>query len=151
MEIAPIVGLPRRRPAAIFRGNRLDLVLVHHDPDEEHSMVHVLLGESGFQWDAIRRDLDNSGSVPAGTEFLIGSHQGATAIYEVQRARAAIAPLRVFGLRTLRRSDSRTRSTDRELRGRRSAGRSPPWAGRRREGYRCWSPAPSASSCSPPG
>ena len=98
VQIAPIVGLPDKDPNRIFRGDRLDLVLIHHDPGEEHSMVHVLLGESGFEWDAIRRDLDNSGSLPKGTEFFIGSRQGATAIYEVQRRGANGAHLKVFGL-----------------------------------------------------
>ena len=37
--------------------------MIHHDPSEVHSMVHVLLGETGFEWDAIRRDLDNSGDL----------------------------------------------------------------------------------------
>jgi len=72
--------------------------MIHHDPGEKHSMVHVLLGESGFEWDAIRRDLDNSGSIPKSTEFLIGSHQGATAIYEVQRRGANGPHLKVYGL-----------------------------------------------------
>jgi oligosaccharide repeat unit polymerase len=98
IQVAPIVGLPKKDSNRIFRGDRLDLVLIHHDPGEEHSMVHVLLGESGFEWDAIRRDLDNSGSIPKGTEFLIGSRQGATAIYEVQRRGANGPHLKVFGL-----------------------------------------------------
>lgn len=98
LQIAPIVGLPKKSEQRIFKGDRLDLVLVHHDPNEEHSMVHVLLGESGFEWDAIRRDLDSSAAVPKGTEFLIGSHQGATAIYEVQPRPAGGPLLQVFGL-----------------------------------------------------
>ncbi len=73
-------------------------MLIHHDPGEKHSMVNVLLGESGFEWNAIRRDLDNSGSIPGSTKFLIGSRQGATAIYEVQRGAANGPHLRVFGL-----------------------------------------------------
>jgi oligosaccharide repeat unit polymerase len=97
LEIAPIVGLPPKSEQRNFRGDRLDLVLIHHDPDEEHSMVHVLLGESGFEWNAIRRSLDNSGAVPVGTQFLIGSREGATAIYEIQQ-RGDEAQLRVFGL-----------------------------------------------------
>jgi oligosaccharide repeat unit polymerase len=98
MQIAPIVGLPKKSEQRIFKGDRLDLVMIHHDPGEKHSMVHVLLGESGFEWDAIRRDLDNSGSIPKSTEFLIGSHQGATAIYEVQRRGANGPHLKVYGL-----------------------------------------------------
>ena len=98
MQIAPIVGLPTKDEQRIFRGIRTDLVMVHHDPGNEHSMVHVLLGETGFQWDAIRRDLDNSGSLPSGTKFLIGAHQGATAIYEIQRDGANGPVLKVFGL-----------------------------------------------------
>jgi hypothetical protein len=98
VEIAPIIGLPDKSENRIFKGERLDLVLIHHDPDEEHSMVHVLVGESGFEWDAVRRDLDNSGAVPPGTDFLIGSHQGATAIYEVHPRGANGPHLKVFGL-----------------------------------------------------
>jgi hypothetical protein len=96
-EIAPIVGLPKKSKERDFKGQRLDLVLIHHDPTEEHSVVHVLLGEAAFQWDAMRRDLDDSGSVPPGTDFLIGSHQGATAIYEVQD-QGSPAHLKIFGL-----------------------------------------------------
>ncbi|HEY2334370.1 MAG TPA: O-antigen polymerase [Solirubrobacterales bacterium] len=98
MQLAPIVGLPTKDEQRIFRGIRLDLVMIHHDPSEEHSMVHVLLGETGFEWDAIRRDLDDSGSMPKGTEFLIGSRQGATAIYEIQRDGKRGPLLKVFGL-----------------------------------------------------
>ena len=98
MQIAPIVGLPTKHDERLFKGIRLDLVMIHHDPDEEHSMVQVLLGETGFQWNAVRRALDNSGAVPPGTEFLIGSRQGATAIYEVLRGGASGPRLRVFGL-----------------------------------------------------
>jgi oligosaccharide repeat unit polymerase len=98
VQIAPIIGLPTKSEQRIFKGERLDLVLIHHDPDEKHSMVHVLVGESGFEWDAIRRNLDDSGSVPPGTDFLIGSHQGATAIYEVDPRGAGGPHLKVFGL-----------------------------------------------------
>lgn len=97
-QIAPIVGLPKKSDERIFAGDRLDLVLISHDPDEEHSIVHVLLGETGFEWDAIRRDLDTSGTVPPGTEFLIGSHRGATAIYEVQPRPSGGPRLQIFGL-----------------------------------------------------
>ena len=97
MQIGPIVGLPTKDEQRIFRGIRTDLVMIHHDPSEVHSMVHVLLGETGFEWDAIRRDLDNSGDLPSGTEFLIGSYQGATAVYEIQRTPGG-PYLRVFGL-----------------------------------------------------
>jgi oligosaccharide repeat unit polymerase len=98
VEIAPIIGLPDKSENRIFKGERLDLVLIHHDPNEKHSMVHVLVGESGFEWDAIRRDLDDSGSIAPGTDFLIGSHQGATAIYEVDPSGTNGAHLKVFGL-----------------------------------------------------
>jgi oligosaccharide repeat unit polymerase len=98
MQIAPIVGLPKKSEQRVFKGDRLDLVMIHHDPGEKHSMVHVLLGESGFEWDAIRRDLDDSGQVPPGTEFLIGSHQGATAIYEIQPHLPRGPHLWVYGL-----------------------------------------------------
>lgn len=98
LQIAPIVGLPTKSEQRIFKGDRLDLVLIHHDPNEEHSMVHVLLGEAGFEWDAIRRDLDDSADLPRGTEFLIGSYQGSTAIYEVQPGDAGGPFLKVFGL-----------------------------------------------------
>jgi len=98
MQVAPIVGLPKKSEQRIFKGDRLDLVMIDHDPGEKHSMVHVLLGESGFEWDAIRRDLDDSGQVPPGTEFLIGSHQGATAIYEIQPDLPRGPHLWVYGL-----------------------------------------------------
>lgn len=97
-QIAPIQGLPKKSPNRVLPGNREDLVLIHHDPDEEHSVVHVLIGETGFGWDAVRRDLDNSGAVAPGTEFLIGSHQGATAIYEVNTEGADGPDLHIFGL-----------------------------------------------------
>jgi oligosaccharide repeat unit polymerase len=98
LQIAPIVGLPKQSEQRIFKGDRLDLVLIHHDPVDKQSMVHVLLGEAGFEWDAIRRNLDDSAAVPHGTEFLIGSHLGATAIYEVQPDGAGGPLLHVFGL-----------------------------------------------------
>jgi hypothetical protein len=98
VEIAPIIGLPDKSENRIFKGERLDLVLIHHDPSEKHSMVHVLVGESGFEWDAVRRDLDDSGSIAPGTDFLIGSYQGATAIYEVDPRGADGPHLKVFGL-----------------------------------------------------
>jgi oligosaccharide repeat unit polymerase len=98
VEIAPIIGLPDKSENRIFKGERLDLILIHHDPGEKHSMVHVLVGESGFEWDAIRRDLDDSGSVAPGTDFLVGSYQGATAIYEVDPHGADGPHLKVFGL-----------------------------------------------------
>lgn len=98
VQVAPIVGLPKKDPERLFQGDRVDLVLIHHDPSEKHSMVHVLLGETGFEWDAIRRDLDNSGAIPKSTEFLIGSRQGATAIYEVQRHGTNGPRLKVYGL-----------------------------------------------------
>jgi oligosaccharide repeat unit polymerase len=98
LQIAPIIGLPKKSEQRIFKGDRLDLVLIHHDPKNEHSMVHVLLGEAGFEWDAIRRDLDDSPDLPQGTEFLIGSHLGATAIYELQPRPRGGPLLQVFGL-----------------------------------------------------
>lgn len=98
MQIAPIVGLPKKSEQRIFKGDRLDLVMIHHDPAKKHSMVHVLLGESGFEWDAIRRDLDDSGDLPPGTEFQIGSHQGATAIYEIQRQLPRGPRMWIYGL-----------------------------------------------------
>lgn len=98
MQVAPIVGLPAKHDERLFRGDRLDLVMIQHDPGKEHSMLTVLLGETGFQWNAIRRALDNSGTLPEGTDFLIGSHQGATAIYEVQPDGEKGPLLRVFGL-----------------------------------------------------
>jgi oligosaccharide repeat unit polymerase len=98
MEIAPIIGLPDKSENRIFKGERLDLVMIHHDPDQKHSMLHVLVGESGFEWDAIRRNLDDSGSIAPGTDFLIGSYQGATAIYEVDPRGANGPHLKVFGL-----------------------------------------------------
>ncbi len=98
LQVAPIVGLPKKSEQRIFNGDRLDLVLVHHQPGDEHSMVHVLLGEAGFDWDAIRRALDDSGTVPPGTQFLIGSYEGSTALYEVQPRSQAGPLLKVFGL-----------------------------------------------------
>lgn len=98
MQIAPIVGMPKKHDERLFKGDRLDLVMIHHDPEDPHTMVQVLLGETGFQWNAVRRALDKSGAVPRGTEFLIGSHQGATAIYEVLRGGASGPRLRVYAL-----------------------------------------------------
>jgi oligosaccharide repeat unit polymerase len=98
VQVAPIQGLPNKSAERDIKGNRPDLVLIDHDPDNAHSMVHVLIGETGFSWDAIRRALDDSGAVPQGTEFLIGSHQGATAIYELDRHGAAGPTMHVFGL-----------------------------------------------------
>lgn len=97
-QIAPIEGLPKKSGERDIKGNRPDLVLIDHDPGKAHSMVHVLIGEAGFNWDAIRRALDDSGAVPRGTEFLIGSHQGATAIYELDRHGASGPTMHVFGL-----------------------------------------------------
>lgn len=97
-QIAPIVGLPKKSGEREIEGNRPDLVLIDHDPDKARSMVNVFIGESGFSWDAIRRALDDSGAVPPGTEFLIGSHQGATAIYELDRHGSTGPTMHVFGL-----------------------------------------------------
>lgn len=97
-QIAPIEGLPKKSGERDIKGNRPDLVLIDHDPGKAHSMVNVFIGESGFSWDAIRRALDDSGAVPHGTEFLIGSRQGATAIYELDRHGASGPTMHVFGL-----------------------------------------------------
>ncbi|MEZ5076280.1 MAG: O-antigen polymerase [Solirubrobacterales bacterium] len=79
-------------------GERPDLLLVHHDPDREHSSVEVLLGETGFTWDAYTRDLDTPGDLPAGTEFMLGTRLGASAVYEVGRHDPDGPRLQVFGL-----------------------------------------------------
>jgi hypothetical protein len=98
VDIAPIAEIDRKSDIRTVRGSRPDLVLVRHDPDKEHSDVQVLLGESGFVGIASQRALDNSGSIPPGTVFTIGSRLGATAVYEVQREGENAPRLRVFGL-----------------------------------------------------
>lgn len=97
-QIAPIEGLPKKSPERNIKGNRPDLVLIDHDPDNKHSMVHVLIGEAGYGWDAIRRALDDSGSIPPDSQFLIGSRQGATAIYEIDPNGPGGPNLHIFGL-----------------------------------------------------
>lgn len=98
MDVGQIATIPTTDEQRAVRGDRPDLLLIHHDPGKKHSDVQVLLGESGFQWDAFQRDLDTPGSVPRGTDFMIGSHLGATAIYEVRRHGAHSPRLQVFGL-----------------------------------------------------
>ncbi|MBK5218443.1 MAG: oligosaccharide repeat unit polymerase [Thermoleophilia bacterium] len=98
VDVGQISTLPRDSDGRTVKGTRPDLLLVHHDPAKEHSDVHVLLGESGFQWEAFQRDLDGPGSVPAGTAFVLGSTLGATAVYEVQRQGPSGPQLKVFGL-----------------------------------------------------
>jgi hypothetical protein len=98
VDVTQIAGIDKKSDERIFRGDRADLVLIRHDPDKEHSDVQVLLGETGFQWNAIRRDLDGPGSVPPGTDFMVGSYQGATAIYEVRRGDAGRPRLTMFGI-----------------------------------------------------
>jgi oligosaccharide repeat unit polymerase len=98
VDVGQIATLPRKSTGRVVRGTRPDLFLVNHDPDKEHSDVHVLLGESGFQGDAFQRALDTPGSVPPGTTFLLGSALGATAVYEVRPGVARGPSLKVFGL-----------------------------------------------------
>jgi oligosaccharide repeat unit polymerase len=98
MDVGQIATIPKTDEQRAVRGDRADLLLVHHTPDKEHSDVQVLLGESGFQWDAFQRDLDTPGAVPPGTEFMLGSHQGASAVYEVRRHGASSPRLQIFGL-----------------------------------------------------
>jgi hypothetical protein len=100
VAVTGITSIERKSKQRVVRGDRPDLVLVHHDPDKKRSDVEVLIGESGFVWNGFQRDLDTSGSVPPGTEFLIGSHQGATAIYEVRRDGGSGPLMQVFGLTT---------------------------------------------------
>lgn len=97
VDIGQLAAIPNDSTARIVKGQRPDLLLVHHDPSKKRSDVQVMLGETGFQWDAFQRDLDTPGSIPRTTEFLLGSHLGATAVYEVQR-RSDGPRLRVFGL-----------------------------------------------------
>jgi oligosaccharide repeat unit polymerase len=98
IDVGQVSTIPKIDEQRAVRGDRTDLLLIRHDPEKKHSDVHVLLGESGFQWDAFQRDLDTPGSVPRGTAFMLGSHQGASAIYEVRRRGAKGPRLRVFGL-----------------------------------------------------
>jgi oligosaccharide repeat unit polymerase len=98
VDVTQIIGIDKKSEERIFRGDRVDLVLIRHDPDKEHSDVQVLLGETGFQWNAIRRDLDGPGSVPPGTDFMVGSYQGATAIYEVRPGGGTGPRLTMFGI-----------------------------------------------------
>jgi oligosaccharide repeat unit polymerase len=100
VDVGQIADIPPHTGLRVVRGIVPDLLLVRHDPEKKRSDIQVLLGESGFQWDAFQRDLDNSGSVPAGTEFLIGSHQGATAVYEIQKHSKNGPYLRIFALST---------------------------------------------------
>jgi oligosaccharide repeat unit polymerase len=98
MDVGRIAAIPNKSEQRVVRGDRPDLLLVHHEPGKEHSDVQVLLGESGFEWDAFQRDLDTPGSAPPGTDFLLGTHLGGKAIYEVRRHGAGGPDLRVFGL-----------------------------------------------------
>jgi hypothetical protein len=98
VEIAPIAEIDKESDLRHIRGDRPDLLLVRHDPDKEHSDVQLLLGESGFLGSVSQRDLENSGSVPAGTEFLFGSRLGANALYEVQRHGENGPRLQVYAL-----------------------------------------------------
>ena len=88
MDVGQIATLPKEDAQRAVIGDRPDLLLIHHNPNKKHSDVQVLIGESGFQWDAFQRDLNTPGSVPPGTDFLIGSQLGGTAIYEVRPRRA---------------------------------------------------------------
>ena len=98
VDVGQIAILPRKSNGRVVRGTRTDLFLVNHNPDKEHSDVHVMLGESGFQWDAFQRALDTPGSVPGDTAFLLGSTLGATAVYEVRPGAVRGPSLKVFGL-----------------------------------------------------
>jgi oligosaccharide repeat unit polymerase len=98
LDIGQLAALPGKDEKRAVEGFRSDLVLIHHEPGREHSSVEVLLGETGFQVDAFQRDLDDSGTVPNGTEFMLGTRLGANAVYEVRRGDPEGARLQVFAL-----------------------------------------------------
>jgi oligosaccharide repeat unit polymerase len=97
-DIAQLASIADNDEQRVVPGDKPDLLLVHHEPGREHSSVEVLLGESGFVWDAFQRDLDTPGNVPAGTEFMLGSRLGAATVYEVRRHESQGPRLRMFGL-----------------------------------------------------
>ncbi len=98
-QIAPIQGLPKKDENRIFRGERLDLVMIHHDPNDDAQH-----GPRSAWRDRLRVGCDSSRprrfrcDSTASTKFLIGSRQGATAIYEVEPSGANGPHLKVFGL-----------------------------------------------------
>jgi oligosaccharide repeat unit polymerase len=98
VDVGQIAAIPDKSDSRTVKGQRPDLLLVHHDPSKTRSDVQVMLGETGFQWDAFQRDLDTPGSIPRTTEFLLGSYLGATSVYEVQRRGNDGPRLQVFGL-----------------------------------------------------
>jgi hypothetical protein len=77
---------------------RSDLVLVEHDPSHVHANLKVLLGEDDYRGFAFQRDLDTSPRVGKRTSFLIASHGGAEAIYEVEPVTPKGPLLKIFGL-----------------------------------------------------
>lgn len=98
VDVGLVLGIPKKSDERLFRGERIDLLLIRHDPEKEHSDLQLLLGETGFQWNALRRDLEGPGSVPRDTRFMIGSYQGATAIYEVRPGGENGPRLTMFGI-----------------------------------------------------
>jgi oligosaccharide repeat unit polymerase len=98
LDIGQLATIPKEDANRSVIGARPDLLLIHHEAGLEHSSLEVLLGESGFLWDAFRRDLDTPGDLPAGTEFLLGTDLGATAVYQVDRHEPEGPRLQIFGL-----------------------------------------------------
>jgi len=97
-DVGQLATIPKEDPNRSVVGARPDLMMVHHEPGREHSSVEVLLGEAGFLWDAFQRDLETPGDVPAGTEFLLGTNLGATAVYQVGRHDPEGPRFQIFGL-----------------------------------------------------
>ncbi|HEY5976318.1 MAG TPA: O-antigen polymerase [Solirubrobacterales bacterium] len=100
VDVSQVAGLPRKDENRTVAGERPDVVLIHHDPDKEHADIQVLLGESGFEWNAFRRDFDAPGKVPSDTKFLVGSLLGAPALYEVAHEADGGRRFQVYGIAT---------------------------------------------------
>jgi oligosaccharide repeat unit polymerase len=100
LDVGQIIGLPEDDENRSLSGERPDILLVHHDPDKEHSDLQVLLGEAEFKWDVFQRDFDTPGSVSPRTTFLIGSSLGAPALYEVAPAPGGRRQFGIFPIAT---------------------------------------------------
>lgn len=98
LDVGSIASGPPSEISGTAKAIKSDIALIEHNPSHAHADLKVLLGEDGFNGFAFQRDLDTPGKVSRGTAFLIGSRDGAGAIYEVEPHAVDGPLLKIFGL-----------------------------------------------------
>ena len=98
LDIGSIASRAPSEISGTTKAIKSDIALVEHNPSHAHADLKVLLGEDGFNGFAFQRDLDTPGKVGRGTVFLIGSRNGAGAIFEVESQAHNGPLLKIFGL-----------------------------------------------------